>query len=51
MQDLSANVHYHDLVYFAQVGFFPFECVEVIGEKLPSFVSSIPETPRNRQCE
>ena len=40
-----------DVFILFQVGFFPFECVELIGEKLPSFVSGIPETPRNRPCK
>ncbi|XP_053409299.1 serine/arginine repetitive matrix protein 2-like isoform X3 [Mercenaria mercenaria] len=32
-----------------EVGFFPFECVEIIGDKVPqAVVSGIPETPQNR---
>ncbi|XP_052286601.1 uncharacterized protein LOC127882166 isoform X2 [Dreissena polymorpha] len=32
-----------------EVGFFPYECVELIGDKVPqAVVSSIPETPHNR---
>ncbi|KAL4229188.1 Rho GTPase-activating protein 32 [Mactra antiquata] len=32
-----------------EVGFFPYECVEIIGDKVPpAVVSGIPETPQNR---
>ncbi|XP_052803848.1 uncharacterized protein LOC128233978 isoform X2 [Mya arenaria] len=32
-----------------EVGFFPYECVEVIGDKVPqAVVSGVPETPQNR---
>lgn len=41
----------YKIVYY-QVGFFPYECVEIIGDKVPqAVVCGIPETPRNRACK
>ena len=39
-------------VFTLQVGFFPYECVELIGDKIPaSVVSNIPETPSAKACK